>query len=95
MKATVLLDERHVIAEDAFVEIVIWQVPHPVRGSSHTLKYRLALVARGECVLRYDNEVGKGDHRHIGRLEADYEFKGYERLLEDFWTDVQAWKRRR
>jgi hypothetical protein len=95
MKATVLLDERHVIAEDAFVEIVVWRVPQPLRGSHHALKYRLALVARGECVLRYDNEAGKGDHRHVGQRQADYEFRSYERLLQDFWADVEAWKRRR
>ena len=95
MKAMVLIDERHVIGEDAFVEIVVWQVPRPVRRSTHQLKYRLALVAAGECVLRYDNEAGKGDHRHVGGEEAPYAFHGYERLLADFWSDVEAWRRRR
>ena len=91
MKATVLLDERHVIAEDAFVEIVVWRVPQPLRGSHHALKYRLALVARGECVLRYDNEAGKGDHRHVGEVEMRYEFVSYDVLIDDFWADVEAW----
>ena len=70
MKALVLMDERHVVAGNAFVEIVIWEVPQPVRRSVHRLKYRLALVADGECVIRYDNEAGKGDHRHVGRVET-------------------------
>ena len=47
MRAVVLIDERHVIAENAFVEIVVWQVPQPVRRSAHRLKYRLALVVGG------------------------------------------------
>jgi hypothetical protein len=93
MKAEVLLNERHVLAEDAFVEIVIWRVPKPVRGSAHRFKYRLALVVRGTCVLRYDNEAGKGDHRHSGATEHDYDFKSYERLLSDFWADVEGWRR--
>jgi hypothetical protein len=59
------------------------------------LKYRLALVVSGKCVLRYDNEAGKGDHRHVGPVETAYEFKSYERLLSDFWADVEAWRRRR
>jgi hypothetical protein len=83
------------IDEDAFVEIVVWRVPHRVRGSGHDFKYRLALVAAGECVLRYDNEAGKGDHRHIGKREMPYAFSGYDKLVADFWADVEAWRRKR
>ena len=90
-----MMDERHVIAEDAFVEIVVWQVPHPLRRSTHRLKYRLALVVAGECILRYDNEAGKGDHRHFGGVETRYAFRGYEQLLTDFWAEVEEWRRRR
>lgn len=95
MTAEMLVRERHVLAEDAFAEIVIWRVGHPVKGSTHRFKYRLALIAAGDCVLRYDNETGKGDHRHVGEAEAAYAFSGYERLLADFWSDVDAWKERR
>jgi hypothetical protein len=94
MKAEALVRERHVIAEDAFVEIVIWRGPGAVQGSSHQFKYRLALVAAGECVLRYDNESGKGDHRHLGNVETVYSFSSYEKLLADFWADVDAWRER-
>ena len=95
MKAEVLLDERHIIVENAFVEIVIWRLPRPVRSSAHALKYRLALVVGGACVLRYDNEAGKGDHRHFGDLEMAYKFRSYDQLLVDFWTDVELWRHRR
>jgi len=92
MRAVVLFDERHVVAEDAFVEIVVWHVPRPVRRSRHHLKYRLALVVAGECVLRYDNEAGKGDHKHVGAVETPYAFRGAEQLLADFWSDVEKWR---
>jgi len=94
MSAEVLARERHVLAEDAFVEIVVWRVPRPVPGSSHRLKYRLALIVAGQCVLRYDNETGKGDHRHVGAVETVYAFRSYEKLLADFWADVDEWRRR-
>ena len=94
MKAEALADERHVLAEDAFAEIVMWRVPRPVKGSTHRFKYRLALIVAGECVLRYDNETGKGDHRHRGKTETVYAFRGYEKLLADFWADVEAWRPR-
>jgi hypothetical protein len=95
MKAELLNDERFIIAENVFVEIVVWQVPSTVRGSAHRYKYRLALVAEGECVLRYDNEAGKGDHRHVGNREMPYAFAGYDKLLTDFWADVDLWTRER
>jgi hypothetical protein len=95
MKAEALAQERHVLAEDPFVEVVVWRVSRPVRGSTHRLKYRLALVVAGECVLRYDNETGKGDHRHVGDVETPYVYSGYVKLLADFWADVDAWRQRR
>ena len=95
MKAEALAHERHVVAEDAFAEIVVWRVPHSVRGSTHRFKYRLALIVAGECVLRDDNEAGKGDHRHARGVETVYAFSGYEKLLADFWADVEAWRQRR
>lgn len=89
MAAEPLLDERHVVSESAFVELVVWRVPAPVRGSQHEFRYRLALVVDGECVLRYDNEAGKGDHRHVRDKQHEYRFKNAEQLLADFWGEAE------
>jgi hypothetical protein len=40
--------------------------------------------------VRYDNEQGKSDHRHIGNHEAPYSFTGIEALLTDFAADITA-----
>ena len=93
MKALPILSERHVLDASSFVEIVVWQVPAPVAGSAHSLKYGLAFVVDGVCVLRYDNESGKGDHRHAGDREEPYAFSSYDALLADFWRDVAEWRR--
>jgi hypothetical protein len=93
MRAELLINERHVLDARTFVEIVVWGLPRPTRGSVHKFKYRLALVADGICVLRYDNEAGKGDHRHVGEAEEPYDFATPEALLADFWNDVEAWRR--
>ena len=42
--------------------------------------------------MRYDNEAGNGDHRHLGTIETDYAFTSAERLLADFWKDVDQWR---
>jgi len=90
MKAEVLLEERLALSSRAFVEIVIWKVPKPVSGSLHEFRYRLAYVVNDVCVMRYDNEVGKGDHKHVRDAEAPYEFTDVETLQADFWADVIA-----
>jgi hypothetical protein len=91
MKATQLLRTRVVYAENAFAELVLWQLPKPLKGSVHTYKYRLAYVVDGECVLRYDNETGKGDHRHYAGRESKYAFSTPEKLMADFQRDIQRW----
>lgn len=88
MNAELMLNERHTISESAFVELVVWRLPTPLQGSLHRFKYRLALVVSGSCVLRYDNESGKGDHRHIGTEQFPYTFTTPKTLLDDFWHDV-------
>jgi hypothetical protein len=94
MKAELLLRERiAIIPERSFAELVVWRVPTPVRDSAHGFKYRLALVVDGVCVLRYDNEAGKGDHKHMGGREIPYRFSSPEALLADFWADVEPWRR--
>jgi hypothetical protein len=59
---------------------------------SHDLKYALAYVVAGFCVLRYDNEAGKGDYRQIGGVQTAYTFTTPARLLVDFWNDVDQWR---
>ena len=90
MKAQLLLNQRHQLADGAFMELVIWRVPTPVRGSKHTYKYRFALVENDLCTLRYDNEAGKGDHRHADGQEFAYEFVDMDTLIADFRAEVGA-----
>lgn len=88
MKAINYIDERIILSNNTFVEVVVWEVSESLEGSEHRYRYRLALVIKGECVMRYDNEAGKGDHKHIGNKESDYDFTDIDRLLADFWNDV-------
>jgi len=88
-----LLHERVVMDEAVFAEIRIWEVPRPARGSEHTLKCSPALIANGVRVLRYDDEAGKGDHRHAADgQKLPYAFRSVEILIEDFWKDIDTWK---
>lgn len=88
MKAVLVLDDFTEFEDGSFVQLVIWKVPRPVRGSRHLYKYRLAFVVEEKCLLRYDNEAGKGDHAHFGDREEPNEFTTIERLLADFYDAV-------
>ncbi len=88
MRATLLIRSRERLRPGTFAEFVIWQLPRRIQGSLHNYKYRMALVDQGECVLRYDNEAGKGDHRHLGAVETPYPFTTIEQLLADFDADT-------
>ena len=91
MKAELPMRERRVL-EIGFIEVVVWRLSEPLSGSTHSLKYRLAYVVAGKCVLRYDNEAGKGDHRHVGTKEMPYLFESVDQLLDDFLAEVAEWK---
>ena len=90
MKATLLVRNRIVHGEDEFAELVVWQLQAPIAGSAHHYKYRLAFVAQGVCLIRYDNEAGKGDHRHHSGREEDYRFTTLDQLFSDFERDIRS-----
>ena len=91
VKAVPLIRSRIAYSAGAFAEVALWQVGKPVAGSAHGYKYRLAYVVDGACVLRYDNEAGKGDHRHYVGVETAYAFTTPERLVADFQQDIARW----
>jgi len=93
MGAEPLLAERLALDEKSFVELVVWRLARPVQGCTHDLKYRLAYVVEGVCVVRYDNETGKGDHRHLGGREVPYRFQSLEEMQVDFWLGVSRWEK--
>jgi len=89
MPAT-LIHRSRTVHKSGFIEAVVWQLPQPVPPSEHPYKYRLVYVVGGDRVIGYDNERGKGDHKHIHGVELPYEFKGPEQLMVDFLADVEG-----
>ena len=73
--------------EGITVEMVIWALPAPTTERPHGIKYRLYCGRDGSCVVRYDNEAGKGDHRHYAEHEEPYRFKSLDKLIADFRND--------
>ena len=89
MTAVLLIRERMIFEDGAIIEIRVWRVPEPVTPSRHHLKYSLFYGRPGMRLVGYDNERGKGDHRHYGEREENYRFRSIDGLLADFRRDVE------
>ena len=89
-RAVLIFHRKRIYDDGSIAELKLWRVPKPVRGSGHQLKYSLYFGRNGERLVGYDNEAGKGDHRHYGDAELPYPFTSVEKLLDDFLADVAA-----
>lgn len=93
MSAVELMNRRIQIADNAFAIIRILQVDPSIEGSQHRYKYSLAYIVDGVCVMRYDNERGKGDHKHIGDREFPVAFSSIQALIVSFQEDINHLRR--
>jgi hypothetical protein len=89
MPRAIKILDRRLRHGDLMAQIVIWQLAGTTADRPHGLKYRLWCGRAGLTVVRYDNETGKGDHRHDPSGEQPYVFISAERLHEDFAADVE------
>ena len=90
-KATLVIDTKTVLQDGRILQRKIWQLPLPEPGRPSGWKYSLYCGIDGRTIVRYDNEIGKGDHRHVGPQEREsrYVFTSLAKLLKDFAQDVE------
>lgn len=81
--------EKVVRNDGAIAELVIWRLPFATPDRPLGLKYRLYFGRGGECLVRYDHESGKGDHRHVLGREMPYRFVSLAKLRRDFESDMR------
>ena len=90
MMAKLIYHEKFIYADGAIREMVLWKLPNKTTDRPHGLKYRLYYgLSDGTCIVRYDNESGKGNHRHIKGKEKSYQFKDVETLVADFLEEIE------
>ncbi len=86
--ARLIYDAKQILETGAIVQVRIWQLPAASPERPHGLKYSLFYGRPGERIVGYDNEAGKGDHRHYRDREERYLFTTLSRLMADFESDV-------
>jgi len=90
MRAKLIYHEKFIYADGAIREMVLWKLPNKTSDRLHGLKYRLYYgLSDGTCIVRYDNESGKGNHKHIKGKEKSYQFKDVETLVADFLVEIE------
>ena len=89
MKAVRVFYDKTILPDGAIVQMTIWQLPRSTSERPHGLKYSLFYGGPDGRIVGYDNESGKGDHRHIRDVETRYKFIGVEKLVADFLADVE------
>jgi len=52
------------------------------------VRYSLVYVRDGKNIVRYDNYLGHGHHKHIRSRRKEYEFKDEWALIRDFEKDL-------
>ena len=92
MNAVLVARTKDVRSDGSIVEVVVWQLSAPLPLSEHLYKYRLYYGSGGVSRVRYDNERGKGDHRHVGEKDEGYDFTNIDQLLDDFERDIADWR---
>jgi hypothetical protein len=86
--ADLILNRKLHLNDGRIIQIKVWRLPERSPERPHGLKYSLFFGRPGERIVGYDNEAGKGDHRHYGLHEEPYRFSTLEQMIRDFETDV-------
>lgn len=89
MKAKLLFKDKFIYKDGAIREMVIWRLPEADAERPHGIKYSLFYGFSDQCLIRYDNERGKGDHRRYSNSEEAYTFETVSQLMKDFRADIE------
>ena len=94
-KAILETYSKQSFSDGSILEVTVWRLPRADGERPHGLKYSLYYGKNGTRLVGYDNEKGKGDHRHIGPIEENYVFTTLEQLMSDFQADVRRMRQKR
>lgn len=91
MKARLVRHDKGYDEDDNIIEIKMWEV-EASPDKPHGYKYSLVYIVKGKRIICYDNAERKGDHRHYRDSIEPYIFESLQKLVEDFYLDVQRFR---
>jgi hypothetical protein len=93
MKAQLIRRDKNIDELGNTIELKMWRLSEPAADKPHGYKYSLVYIAGGKRVIGYDNAEGRGDHRHYGSREEPYRFRSLRQTAQDFYNDIERYKR--
>lgn len=76
--------ERIVLSERDFIDIEIKETPDGI-------KFSLVLIRNNERLVGFDNHEKHNPHKHIKNKVYNYNFVGVDKLIEDFYKEIERW----
>ena len=92
-KAIKIIDEYDQYENNDKRQIMVWKFPK-TKKQPLGIKYRFAFIHRKECILRYDNEILKGHHKHIYNKEIKIKFVNIKDLHKQFIKEVRQLRKK-
>ncbi|TVQ79897.1 MAG: hypothetical protein EA369_03880 [Bradymonadales bacterium] len=86
--AVLVHHEKLFLAYEVIAEVKVWSIDHS-EYYPEGFKYSLFAVREGSVLVGYDNHKPKSHHRHYLGKETVYSFRGIDKLMSDFWNDLQ------
>ena len=74
-------------------QVKVWEFPK-TKKQPEGIKYHFAYIHNGKRVLGYDNEIGKGHHKHLFGKETKIIFKGIKELYNQFIKEVKQLRKK-
>ena len=82
-----IFSHKHIKDNGDIVDINIQEVKK-TQEYPEGVRYSLVYVRDGKNLVRYDNYMGHGHHKHIKDKRKEYEFKNEWQLISDFEEDL-------
>jgi len=83
---------KRLLPEGDIMEIKIWKIPLS-DNFPEGIKYSMVYIHKNERIIGYDNERGKGHHKHYFGKEEKISFNDWNDLVEMFKEDVKRLRR--
>jgi hypothetical protein len=73
--------DRVVLSDNLFIEM-------DIKKMGDEYKFSVVLIKDNKRVFGFDNHESKLPHKHIGSKVYDYDFKGIDKLIQDFYEEL-------
>jgi hypothetical protein len=76
--------DRVILSDNLFIEM-------DIKKMGQEYKFSIVLIKDNKRVFGFDNHESKPAHKHVGNKIYSYDFKGIDKLVEDFYEELEEY----